>query len=136
MSEPEVALAVSQDTIDNFWVWAEGEMAKRNLTWYAVERKSGLSSGAISRRANNGMAPTDTTCTALAHVFGLSPDLVFRRAGLLPQPTTRESDMQDIIDLLKHLPDEELARVEVFVESLYRYVEELKDQAAAPEEEE
>lgn len=67
-----------------FWNWAESELEKRNLTWSRVERIAGLSNAAISKRARDIMKPTDETCRAIARAFGIQPDEVMRRAGLLP----------------------------------------------------
>lgn len=67
-----------------FWEWAECHLRERDLTWYAVERKAGLANAAISKRARDRLPPTATTCRALAHVFDLPPQRVFREAGILP----------------------------------------------------
>lgn len=124
----------NDNIVDSFWEWAEVERESRNLSWYAVERKAGLSSGAIARRANYGQAPTDTTCTAIAEVFGLPPETVFRKAGLLPQRTMHPSEIEELIDLLKHLPDADLDRVLLFVETLYRYNMQQEETAAGTSE--
>jgi transcriptional regulator with XRE-family HTH domain len=113
-------MEIQADVTDRFWEWAEEELEKRNLTWYAVERKSGVSTGAISKRVNY-QPPTELTCRAIAEVFKIAPDIVFRRAGILPEPERYEPEMQDLIDTLKYLPDEELDRLMLFVEALYRY---------------
>jgi len=105
------------DVIDRFWDWAEEELERRNLTWYAVERKAGLSSGAISKRVD-AQRPTETTCTAIAQVFGVPPEWVFRKAGILPR--AGDPRRQDLIDVLKYLQDEDLDRIMLFAEVLYR----------------
>lgn len=105
------------DKTDRFWDWAEEELERRNLTWYAVERKAGLSSGAISKRVDM-QRPTETTCSAIAQVFEIPPEPVFRRAGILPH--SGDPQMQDLIDTLKYLPDEDLDRILLFAEVLYR----------------
>ena len=108
------------DVTDRFWRWAQEELERRYLTWYAVERKAGLSGGAISKRVDQEQ-PTDQTCRAIARLFDLPPEIVFYRGGLLPWPNHMEHEMQELISTLKHLSDEDLDRVMIFVEALYRY---------------
>ena len=68
---------------EEFWKWAEEELEKRKLSWYAVERQSGLSNATISRRARELLPPTYETCRAIAQVFRLPLENVLRYAGLL-----------------------------------------------------
>jgi len=88
---------------ETFWEWVEAELRERDLTWHAVERKAGLSNAAISRRAKDRLRPTQTTADAIAKVFNIDPELVFRKAGLLPPAPDNELDVKEALHLFRQL---------------------------------
>lgn len=80
---------------EQFWIWAEQELEKRHLTWHAVERQTGLSNAAISKRARQLLPPTFDTCTAIAQAFRLDVEAILRKSGLTPSiPEDKEQDKE------------------------------------------
>lgn len=104
--------------IEDFWQWAEKELEIQHLNWYRVEQTAGLSNAAISKRARELLPPTDTTCRAIAQAFRLPLENVFRRAGLLPSPPTRDDNFEAALFLFRQLSEEDQEKMLAFIRTL------------------
>lgn len=97
--------------IENFWNWAEEELVRNNLTWHSVEKLAGLSNAAVSKRARDGLPPTDETCRAMAKAFNLTVVEVFYRAGILPPAPQATERWLRMGELWSGLSDEDQERL-------------------------
>jgi len=68
-----------------FTAWLINELSVRGLSQSGLARKSKLTSGAISHVISGSRKPGPDLCTAIANALNYPPDLVFRKAGLLPE---------------------------------------------------
>lgn len=94
-----------QTQTESFWEWAEQEREERDLSWYRVEQRAGLSNAAISKRARELLPPTSTTIQALATVFKLPREFVFQKAGVLPPHIIGDPETNKIVDYYRALTD-------------------------------
>jgi transcriptional regulator with XRE-family HTH domain len=106
---------------ERFVEWLEGELAARNWRPADLARAANISTGALSSVLTGSRNVGVDMANAIALGLGLPPDLVFRRAGLLPpQPgPERDPTLQELIEIMRNLsPDE---RREVVDYALFRY---------------
>ncbi len=68
----------------DFAAWLTGEVARRGWSLRELGRRSGLSGAVISEVARGKQCPGLRFCVQVAGAFGLPPESVLRRAGLLP----------------------------------------------------
>jgi transcriptional regulator with XRE-family HTH domain len=95
------------DGMNSFVDWLNAQLAQRDWTNSKLAQKSGLApstiSMVISRQANPGWG----FCKAVANAFGIPPEHVFRRAGLLsPKPETDE-DVEELLHYYERLSPQE-----------------------------
>lgn len=96
----------------DFIDWLDQEMKKREMSQADLARKSGLSKQVISDYLNRKKKyPDPETLTAFAHGFSLSPIVLFRKAGLLPDTPTDQVRLDDWEYLLNQLPPDEQEEV-------------------------
>ena len=108
------------DEID-FVTWLNTETSRRGWSQSELSRRAGLVSSAISMVMSGQRGPGTEFCLGLARAFQITPEEVFRRAGLLP-PLPAASDLslvQQIGELIRRLPEEE--RGEILDYARYRY---------------
>lgn len=104
-----------------FSEWLEQQLSLRNWRPADLARAAGLSNATITRILNGDRRAGPDMANAIALGLGLPPDLVFRRAGLLPpQPgPERDPTLQELLEIMRNLsPDE---RREVVDYALFRY---------------
>lgn len=73
--------------------WIKKELKARGWSQNELARRAGLSSGAVSNVMTQLRQPGPDFCTGIARAFRLSPEEVFRRAGLLPPKPENSEDM-------------------------------------------
>jgi len=69
---------------NDFSSWLAGEIESHGYTLRELDRLSETSHATISRVLSGARNPGSDFCTAIATAFHLPPELVFRKAGLLP----------------------------------------------------
>jgi len=85
--------------IEDFIKWLNEEMALRGWNQAELARKAGVSRAAISNILSSMRTPGPDLCGAIAQAFQIAPEVVFRKAGLLPE--SAESQMnEDLADLV------------------------------------
>ena len=67
-----------------FIAWLINELDIRGISQSELARRSSLTTGAISHVISGSRQPGPDLCTAVAKALYYPPDLVFRKAGLLP----------------------------------------------------
>jgi transcriptional regulator with XRE-family HTH domain len=68
-----------------FITWLKNEIDIRGISQAELARRSSLTTGAISHIFSGSRRPGPDLCTAIANALNYPPDLVFRKAGLLPE---------------------------------------------------
>jgi len=92
----------------NFWQWADGMRASRQLMWEDIETAAGLRSGVLSQAATRGDPPTEQHCRALATAFALPLESVLYLAHSTPGTPP---EWADVVAELRTWPVKELSRV-------------------------
>ena len=67
-----------------FLAWLDAELSRRGWNDFQLSRHAGISHSALSR-ARRGALPSWEVCGALAQALNVPAELVFRKAGLLPE---------------------------------------------------
>lgn len=93
--------------MESFSDWLVNEMKKRDLSPADLARLSGKAQAVISRVLNNERDPAPETLTALARALRLPPEIVFRRAGLLPPVSPDTEYREELLYLFSELPPSE-----------------------------
>lgn len=78
-----------------FSYWLREEMQKREWTQADLMRHSGMSNAQISRVLNESREPGNDFLRAIARAFKVSPEIVFRAAGVLPELKKGEDPTQE-----------------------------------------
>jgi len=74
---------------DDLATWLNAETNHRGWSLRQVAVKAGVSHTTIYKIANNERTPRAETCLAIAGVFGVDIEEVFRKAGLFKMPSER-----------------------------------------------
>lgn len=105
----------------DFVTWLNEELERRGWSQSELSRRVGVVSSTVSVILAYQKSPGVDFCLGLARALQITPEEVFRRAGLLP-PLPAAPDlslMQQLSDLIKRLPEDE--RGEVLDYARYRY---------------
>lgn len=101
-----------------FITWLEKEMEARRWTKSDLMRASGLSHTIISQVLSGDKGAGPDSCNGIARAFGIPPETVFRKAGILPPLPGPEDDelARELIERIKRLTPEQRREVLSFVE--------------------
>lgn len=97
-----------------FGEWLQSEREKRGWSQAEFARQTGKDRAVISKIESGGALPAVETFLFLADALGLSPIILFRKAGLLPEAATPQVRLEDWEYLLNQLPpveQEELRQI-------------------------
>jgi transcriptional regulator with XRE-family HTH domain len=84
----------------DFSQWLNRELEIRGWSRYKLHQTSGVDSGYISRILNREQPkPGPDVLKAFAHALGYPPEVLFRKAGLLPEKGPEPPDLEE----LKHI---------------------------------
>lgn len=101
-----VCLCQMENEID-FPTWLQKELDARGWNQSDLSRRSGITTGQISRILNGTRGPAPETLNGIAKAFHLSPELIFRIAGLLPPRENVEPLDEELLDLFEQLTPED-----------------------------
>lgn len=107
--------------MEDFVTWLTGELDKRGWSNSELARRAGVTHTTISMIISKHNNPGPDLCQGIARAFKLPPEIVFRKAGLLPQ-LPEETDSQLVTkcqDYYKRLPSK--VKEEVLEYIIYRY---------------
>ncbi len=93
--------------MNKFGDWLSTEMKNRGMTQSELARKANISQAAISHILSNRRNPGNGLCESIARALRLPPELVFRKAGLLPPAVPQDEYQEELLHLLQQLPPEE-----------------------------
>lgn len=85
--------------------WLKREAEERGWSFREMARRGGLSSGAISN-VMTGNAPAGwDLCVGIARALEVAPEIVFRKAGLLPSLPPAVEEEREVVGIVRSLPD-------------------------------
>lgn len=87
--------------------WLKQELNKRGMTQAELSRRSGISPGHITKVLNGERGLGEQALRGIADAFHVPPDIVFRKAGLLPELPVNDEMKEELIFLFDMLPDRE-----------------------------
>lgn len=83
-------LYVKMYSVENFGDWLLHELKEAGISQAELARRAGLSKGTVSNLINGTKGVGQDSLKAIARALRLSPEVVFRAAGVLPPKS--ESD--------------------------------------------
>jgi transcriptional regulator with XRE-family HTH domain len=104
----------------DFSVWLELQLGARGWRPADLATAAGLPNATITRILNGERRAGPDVATAIAQAFDLSPEFVFRRAGLLPESPGPERDLsfQEMSEIMRNMTADE--RRDVIEYALFR----------------
>ena len=83
--------------------WLTEVLEEKGWSYADLARKAGVTRGAIGNLVRGQRQPGPAILQAIAGALNLPPDNVYRAAGLLPEITVDESDLEKFREILSHL---------------------------------
>lgn len=103
-----------------FSKWLQGELARRGWNQADLARASRLAKSTISNILIMQRAPGPAVCLAIAAALELPPEVVFSRAGLLPELENTSQLQQEVEYKLSRLtPDQQMVVLDL-IDSLLK----------------
>lgn len=96
-------LAVTCFRMEAFIEWLEEELKKRDWQPADLARRAGLHTGSVSRILTGTRRPGADICRGIAEALKVPPEIVFRKAGLLPAKTEIDSQSEELVHLFQQL---------------------------------
>jgi len=105
--------------VDNYFVeWLEKEMAERNLSQSELARRSGVTRSAINGVLTGYRNPGPELCESIARAFKIAPEIVFRKAGILPPKPSKDNLTEEAEFLLSQLTEPQRKQAVKFIRFL------------------
>lgn len=82
-----------------FSEWLANELEDREWTSADLSRNANISRGSISNIMSGIRQPGTDVCEAIARAFKISPEIVYRHAGLLPPVPKADEKRQELSHL-------------------------------------
>lgn len=83
--------------------WLNGELQERSWSMRELGRRSGISQAQISDVINGKINPSANFCIKIAKALKLPPEMVLRRAGILPALTTAKEEKEILLHYFDQL---------------------------------
>ncbi len=87
-----------------FVQWLAERLEEEGWKGNELARRAGLSSGTISKVMTQAVMPTWEFCLAISRALRLRPEVVFRKAGLLPSRPAAVEEEEEVTNILRDLP--------------------------------
>ncbi|RJO64988.1 MAG: XRE family transcriptional regulator [Candidatus Omnitrophota bacterium] len=101
----------------DFVEWLEDELKQRDWNRNELSKRGGIDSGLVSRILNRERNAGIETLLAIAVAFNISPEVVFRAAGLLPPLNNKRQVAEHIVNYkLGELSEDQLDDVLAYIE--------------------
>ena len=110
---------------DKCWFseWLQSEMDNRGWSQADLAREAGVTRAAINGVLTGARGPGNELCVAIANAFHLTPEVVFRAAGLLPPAREPDPLASEAAHLVSLLPED---KKQIAVEYI-RFLVEMED---------
>jgi transcriptional regulator with XRE-family HTH domain len=97
----------SEEKMAEFHEWLEKQMKERGWGVSETANRAGVVPSTISMLLNAQKHPAAETCVALAKAFGEPPEVVLRRAGIMPPVPEQTEEEERLLDLFRSLTPHE-----------------------------
>lgn len=84
-----------------FKTWLQKEMDEREWSISDLARNAGVARGSIANILRGDRNPGVDVCEAIARAFKISPESVYRYAGLLPPELKPDEKRQELVHLFE-----------------------------------
>lgn len=98
-------------TYEEFATWLQQEMTQRNWDQAELARRSGVTTAQVSRVMTGDRRAGPTFCRKIARALHLSPEEVFRQAGLLPPERSKPDGADELLHLYMELGEADQTRL-------------------------
>jgi transcriptional regulator with XRE-family HTH domain len=95
------------DGMNSFVDWLNTQLAQRDWTNSKLAQKSGMAPSTISMVISRQANPGWDFCKAVASAFGIPPEHVFRRAGLLSPKPESDEEVEELLYYYEQLSPQE-----------------------------
>lgn len=95
-------------TMENFGDWLLERLKEKNMSQSELARIAGLSKGTISNLINGTKGAGQDSLKAIAIALKLPPDLVFEKAGILPQKFELSAIKRALLHAADGLPESDV----------------------------
>lgn len=89
----------------SFSDWLEIEISKRGWSQAETARQAGVTRSAINGVLSKTRTAGNDLCEAIARAFKIPPEVVFRKAGLLPNKPEKDQLSEEAEYLFQQLPE-------------------------------
>jgi transcriptional regulator with XRE-family HTH domain len=98
-----------ENKVSKFSVWLQREMDKREWSMSDLARNAGISRGAVANIMRGDRNPGVNVCEGIAKALKVSPEIVYRQAGILSPAVDPNERAQELVHLfnLMGLEDQE-----------------------------
>jgi transcriptional regulator with XRE-family HTH domain len=87
----------------HFSEWLQAEMDKRGWSQSDLARSSDLNRAVINKLLNGKSHPQPTTLEAISRALKIPIEMTYRAAGLLPNNTDNDENIEEAIYVLKNI---------------------------------
>lgn len=87
----------------HFSEWLQAEMDKRGWSQSDLARSSDLNRAVINKLLNGKSHPQPTTLEAISRALKIPIEMTYRAAGLLPNNTENDENIEEAIYVLKNI---------------------------------
>lgn len=86
-----------------FSEWLQSEMDKRGWSQSDLARSADLNRAVINKLLNGKSHPQPTTLEAISRALKIPPETIYRAAGLLPNNTDSDVDIEEAMYIFKSI---------------------------------
>lgn len=90
----------------DFVEWLTSELQKRDWTAADLARNARISKGSISNIVSGARQPGKDVCEGIANAFKIPPEIVYRRAGLLPPLSNNSENKEELLHLFDMMDED------------------------------
>ncbi|MBI5950178.1 MAG: helix-turn-helix domain-containing protein [Chloroflexi bacterium] len=96
----------SSENMENFKQWLQAEMNTREWSISDLARYAGVARGSIANVLRGDRDPGASLCEGIAKAFKMPPEVVFRKAGILPPDVKPDEKRQELVHLFDMMSEE------------------------------
>lgn len=96
---------------NDFVTWLNREMERRGWNNSELARRADVSPSTLSKAISGYNRPGLELCVGVADAFGLPPETVLRRAGLLPPSAEGDPAFTELLAVLRNVSRDELLNI-------------------------
>ncbi len=96
---------------DGFSTWLKHEIDLRGWSQADLAREAKISRQAVSNVVNQVRAPGPDVCKKIANAFNMDPQIVFMKAGILPDKNVQNELLSEIHYKLDMVPEDKLESI-------------------------